>query len=92
MAGSHERRRFMFNFFKSLADSAMLRNVYTSETNDEKSGNTLNIYTKKYAIMKKTLAVAISWRGLLPGANIDDGEVYIDGYFAFAATGAISYR
>jgi hypothetical protein len=79
MAGSHERKRFMFNFFKSLVHSAMLGNVYTSETNDERAGNNLNILPKIYAIMKKTLAVAIPWWGLLPGANIDDGEVYIDG-------------
>ena len=57
MAGSHERKRFIFNF-KFLAHQALLRNVYTSETIDERAGNNLNIYTIKYAIMKKTLAVA----------------------------------
>jgi hypothetical protein len=66
-------------------------NVYTSETNGEKAGNKFEHPTKKYAIMKKTLAVAISWQRLLSGAHIDDGEVHIDGEFAFAATGTISY-
>ena len=46
MAGSDERKRFIYKFFTFLAQLAEWRNVYTSETNGENTGNNWNILPK----------------------------------------------